>query len=76
VTSRAFLKQSDGGFVQKLLVEVCHREKALLMNTGAEAVESAVKVARKWGYQVKGVPDSQAKSLLLQIISMAARSRW
>ena len=32
------------------------------MNTGAEAVETAIKVARKWGYQVKGVPENQARS--------------
>ena len=36
-------------------------EMVLPMNTGAEAVETAVKTARKWGYRVKGVPDGQAK---------------
>ena len=35
-------------------------DMVLPMNTGAEAVETAIKVARKWGYQVKGVPDGQA----------------
>jgi 4-aminobutyrate aminotransferase-like enzyme len=36
----------------------------LPMNTGAEAVETAIKVARKWGYQVKGVPDGQAEIIV------------
>ena len=34
------------------------------MNTGAEAVESGIKVARKWGYEVKGVPDGRAKIIV------------
>ena len=42
------------------LAELCGKDLVLPMNTGAEAVETAIKVARKWGYQVKGVPDGQA----------------
>jgi ornithine--oxo-acid transaminase len=40
------------------------KDMVLPMNTGAEAVESAIKVARAWGYQVKGVPDGQAKIIV------------
>ncbi len=63
VTSRAFLN-SPMADLCKLLAEVCHKEKVLLMNTGAEAVESAIKAARKWGYTVKGVPDGKAKIII------------
>lgn len=63
VTSRAFLN-SPMADLCKLLSEVCRREKVLLMNTGAEAVESAIKVARKWGYKIKGVPDGKAKIII------------
>src|SRR6201994_1877348 len=47
--------------------ELCARtnsHKALPMNSGAEAVESALKVARKWGYEVKGVADGQAEIIV------------
>ena len=40
------------------------KEMVLPMNTGAEAVESGIKVARKWGYEVKGVPDGRAKIIV------------
>ncbi|PID56802.1 ornithine--oxo-acid transaminase [candidate division KSB3 bacterium] len=63
VTSRAFLN-SPMAELCKLLAELCRREKVLLMNTGAEAVESAIKIARKWGYRVKGIPQDQAKILI------------
>jgi ornithine--oxo-acid transaminase len=42
------------------LAELCGTDLVLPMNTGAEAVETAIKVARKWGYKVKGVPDGKA----------------
>src|SRR6201999_4380431 len=42
------------------LAELCEAEMVLPMNTGAEAVETAIKVARAWGYRVKGVPAEQA----------------
>jgi ornithine--oxo-acid transaminase len=45
----------------RLLIEMCGMEMALPMNTGAEAVETAIKAARKWGYKVKGVPDGKAE---------------
>ncbi len=59
LTSRAFLHDQFGPFCQNL-AELCCMHMVLPMNTGAEAVETAVKVARKWGYKVKGVPAGQA----------------
>jgi ornithine--oxo-acid transaminase len=59
LTSRAFLHDQFGPFCRDL-AELCNMDMVLPMNTGAEAVETAIKVARKWGYQVKGVPDGQA----------------
>ncbi|GAA3223647.1 ornithine--oxo-acid transaminase [Dactylosporangium siamense] len=59
LTSRAFLHDQFGPFCQEL-AELCGKDLVLPMNTGAEAVETAIKVARKWGYKVKGVPDGQA----------------
>ena len=43
------------------LGDLCGKDLVLPMNTGAEAVETAIKVCRKWGYEVKGVPDGLAK---------------
>ncbi|ACU35535.1 ornithine--oxo-acid transaminase [Actinosynnema pretiosum subsp. pretiosum] len=60
LTSRAFHHDQLGPFCHEL-AELTGTEVALLMNSGAEAVESAVKVARKWAYRVKGVPDGQAE---------------
>ncbi|HEX6869799.1 MAG TPA: ornithine--oxo-acid transaminase [Micromonosporaceae bacterium] len=59
LTSRAFIHDQFGPFCRGL-AELCGMEMVLPMNTGAEAVETAIKVARKWGYKVKGVPDGQA----------------
>ncbi len=59
LTSRAFGHDQLGPFCAELAALV-GKQMVLPMNTGAEAVESAVKVARKWGYQVKGVPAGQA----------------
>ncbi|MDP8223489.1 MAG: ornithine--oxo-acid transaminase [Candidatus Lernaella stagnicola] len=60
VTSRAFHNDQLGPWAQELC-ELCEMEMALPMNTGAEAVETAIKIARKWGYLVKGVPKYDAK---------------
>src|SRR6185436_8320341 len=46
------------------LAELCGKDLVLPMNSGAEAVETAIKVARKWGYEVKGVPDGQAEIIV------------
>ncbi|MFJ6868244.1 ornithine--oxo-acid transaminase [Streptomyces termitum] len=60
LTSRAFHHDRFADFCARL-AELCGKEMVLPMNTGAEAVETAVKTARKWGYEVKGVPDGHAK---------------
>ncbi|MEU9603163.1 ornithine--oxo-acid transaminase [Streptomyces sp. NPDC048057] len=60
LTSRAFHHDRFADFCTRL-AELCGMEMVLPMNTGAEAVETAVKTARKWGYRVKGVPDNMAK---------------
>ncbi|MFG3252331.1 ornithine--oxo-acid transaminase [Streptomyces sp. NPDC048172] len=60
LTSRAFHHDRFAAFCEEL-AELCGKEMVLPMNTGAEAVETAVKTARKWGYQVKGVPQGKAK---------------
>jgi ornithine--oxo-acid transaminase len=60
LTSRAFHHDLLGLFCREL-AELTGTEMVLPMNSGAEAVESAIKVARKWAYQVKGVPDGMAE---------------
>lgn len=60
LTSRAFRNDQMGPFL-KQLCELTGYDMALPMNTGAEAVETAIKIARKWAYQVKGVPAGQAE---------------
>ena len=60
LTSRAFRNDQLGPFCEELCT-LTQSTKVLPMNTGAEAVETAIKVARKWGYQVKGVPEGQAE---------------
>ncbi|MPZ25997.1 MAG: ornithine--oxo-acid transaminase [Micromonosporaceae bacterium] len=59
LTSRAFLHDQFAGFCRDL-AQLCGKDLVLPMNTGAEAVETGIKVARKWGYRVKGVPEGQA----------------
>jgi len=60
LTSRAFHNATLGPLCKKLS-DVTGKDKALLMNTGAEAVETALKCARRWAYDVKGVPDNEAE---------------
>jgi ornithine--oxo-acid transaminase len=62
LTSRAFRNDQLPLFAQELC-SLAGYEMMLPMNTGAEAVETALKAARKWGYQVKGVPDDRAHIL-------------
>jgi ornithine--oxo-acid transaminase len=59
LTSRAFQHDQFGPFCAEL-GDLAGKDMVLPMNTGAEAVETAIKVARKWGYEVKGVPDGAA----------------
>lgn len=63
LTSRAFHHDRFAAFCAEL-AELCGMEMVLPMNTGAEAVETAVKTVRKWGYTVKGVPDGMAKIIV------------
>jgi len=58
--SRAVHNDRMGPFLAQL-ASLCDMGKALPMNTGAEAVETAIKLARKWGYRVKGVPRDRAR---------------
>jgi len=60
VTSRAFHTDRLGPFLQRLTA-LTGMERALPMNSGAEAVETALKAARKWGYRVKGIADGRAR---------------
>lgn len=60
LTSRAFRNDQLGPFYEQIC-QLTGYEMALPMNTGAEAVETAIKAARKWGYTVKGVPDGKAE---------------
>lgn len=62
LTSRAFHNDQLGPFCQELS-QLTGFSRVLPMNTGAEAVETALKAARKWGYKVKGVPEGQAEIL-------------
>ena len=63
LTSRAFHNEVMGPFLQELTA-FCGMDVALPMNTGAEAVETAIKACRKWGYQVKGIPEGKAEIIV------------
>lgn len=64
LTSRAFHNDRLGAFVTELAA-LCGKQMVLPMNTGAEAVESGIKVARAWGYRVKGVPADAANIVVM-----------
>jgi len=64
LTSRAFVHDRFAEFTAKL-GDLCGKDLVLPMNTGAEAVETAIKVARKWGYEVKGVPEGRAEIIVM-----------
>jgi len=63
LTSRAFFNDQLGPFLREL-TEYCGMEMALPMNTGAEAVETAIKAVRRWGYDVKGIPENKAEIIV------------
>ncbi len=65
LTSRAFNNDRMGSFLKRLC-EIAGFKKALPMNTGAEAVETAIKAARKWGYMVKKVQKDKAEIIVLE----------
>ncbi|OIJ27078.1 ornithine--oxo-acid transaminase [Nocardioides luteus] len=64
LTSRAFVHDQFAEFTARLAA-MCGKDMVLPMNTGAEAVETAIKVARKWGYDVKGVPADRAEIIVM-----------
>ncbi|MEO0077516.1 MAG: ornithine--oxo-acid transaminase [candidate division WOR-3 bacterium] len=63
LTSRAFHHDTFGPFCETV-TKVCGMEQVLLMNTGAEAVETAIKAARRWGYQQKKVENDRAEIIV------------
>ncbi|WP_272698942.1 ornithine--oxo-acid transaminase [Desulfovibrio sp. Fe33] len=63
LTSRAF-RNDQLGPLYKELCDLTRSHKVLPMNSGAEAVETAIKAVRKWGYQVKGVPEDRAEIIV------------
>jgi ornithine--oxo-acid transaminase len=63
LTSRAFHNELFGPFCETLC-RLAGQEMALIMNSGAEAVETAIKTVRKWGYQVKRVPQDRAEIIV------------
>jgi ornithine--oxo-acid transaminase len=65
LTSRAFYNDKLG-LAEKLICETFGYHKALFMNSGAEANETAIKLARKWGYLKKGIPDDKAVIVAVQ----------
>ena len=65
LTSRAFYNNLLGEY-EKYITEYFGYEKVLPMNTGVEGGETAIKLARRWGYTVKGIPENQAKVIFAQ----------
>jgi len=65
LTSRAFHAAALGPFVEAL-AQLAGKDMVLPMNTGAEAVESGIKVARRWAYEVKGVPAGRAEIIVME----------
>lgn len=65
VASRAFYTDKLGPFL-KQLCELAALDMALPMNTGAEAVETAIKAARRWGYKIKGIPQGKAEIIVAE----------
>ena len=65
LTSRAFYNSNLGEY-EKKITGIFDFDKVLPMNSGAEAVETAVKIARKWSYEVKGIPENSAKIVVCE----------
>ena len=63
ITSRAFYTEPFGNFLEQL-TEISGFESILTMNTGAEAVETAIKAARRWGYFTKEIPENKAEIIV------------
>lgn len=64
LTSRAFHNDVLGAY-EKYITSYFGFDRVLPMNSGAEAVETAIKIARKWGYEKKGIPENQAKIVVV-----------
>jgi ornithine--oxo-acid transaminase len=84
VTSRAFYSERLPAFIERLC-ELTEMDMALPANTGLEAVEAALKVARKWAYEVKRVPDNRAEIIACEgnfhgrsiaIVSMSSEPQY
>ncbi len=84
LTSRAFRNNQLGRFYQKL-AQISGLPKILPMNSGAEAVETALKAVRKWAYQIKKIPENQAEIIVcennfagrtISIISFSTEDRY
>lgn len=65
LTSRAFYNDALGPY-EKYVTEYFHFDKVLPMNTGAEAVETAIKLCRKWAYEKKGIAENEAKIIVCE----------
>lgn len=65
IVPRAFYHEKLGEFC-RVLAEFCGMDKVLPMNTGAEAVETAIKICRKWGYKVKKIEPSKAEIIVCE----------
>ena len=65
LTSRAFHNNLLGEY-EKFITEYFGYDKVLPMNTGVEAVETAIKLCRKWAYEVKGIPENKAKIIVCE----------
>ncbi|MEJ0106036.1 MAG: ornithine--oxo-acid transaminase [Bacteroidota bacterium] len=65
LTSRAFYNNTLGEY-EKFITGYFGYDKVLPMNTGVEAVETAIKLCRKWGYEIKGIPDGKAKIIVCE----------
>ncbi|MEO1384945.1 MAG: ornithine--oxo-acid transaminase [Bacteroidota bacterium] len=65
LTSRAFYNDALGPY-EKYITELLGYDKVLPMNTGVEGGETAIKLARKWGYEKKGIPENQAKIIFVE----------
>ena len=63
LTSRAFHNDRLGPY-ERYITDYFGFDKVLPMNTGAEGVETAIKICRKWGYDVKGIPDNEARIIV------------
>ena len=74
LTSRAFHSDQLAEYAQ-FITKYFGYDKVLPMNTGVEAVETAIKLARRWGYDVKGIPENKARIIVFEEIFMAVPAR-